>query len=184
MSRAKAWIYGSILTGLLCIATVILVRNVHFPVLLRHTADIPQSQALTERSVVKVARVIDGDTIELEDGRKVRYIGIDAPETVDPRRGVQCFGEEASVFNSNLVSGKAVRLEKDFSETDKYGRLLRFVYLEDGTSVNELLVRDGYAFASAYPPDISKKDVFRSAEILARAEGKGLWSPDTCDGKK
>lgn len=137
-----------------------------------------------ETPSVRVKRVIDGDTIELEDGRKVRYIGINTPESVDPRRSAQCFGAEASAFNRELVEGKAVRLEKDVSETDKYGRLLRFVYLPDGTFVNERLVSEGYASASPYAPDISKKDFFKAAEIRAREESNGLWSPDTCDGKK
>lgn len=141
---------------------------------------IPREEAFS----LQVKRAIDGDTIELEDGRKVRYIGINTPESVDPRRGVQCFGKEASAFNRELVEGRAVRLEKDVSETDKYGRLLRFVYLEDGTFVNERLVSEGYAAASPYAPDISKKDFFKAAEMKARQEGRGLWSPATCDGKK
>lgn len=137
-----------------------------------------------ETSSIRVKRVIDGDTIELEDGQKVRYIGIDTPESVDPRRAVQCFGKEASAFNRALVEGQRVRLEKDVSDTDKYGRLLRFVYLEDGTLVNERLVVEGYALASPYAPDISKKDLFAAAEIQARQAERGLWSPDTCNGKK
>lgn len=137
-----------------------------------------------EAPSLRVERVIDGDTIELEDGRKVRYIGINTPESVDPRRSPQCFGKEASAFNRELVEGKNVRLEKDVSETDKYGRLLRFVYLEDGTFVNERLVSEGYAAASPYAPDISKKDFFKAAEVEARQAGRGLWSPTTCDGKR
>lgn len=132
----------------------------------------------------RVTRVVDGDTIELENGEKVRYIGINAPESVDPRRQVECFGKEASSFNKNLVEGKMVRLEKDISDRDKYGRLLRFVYLEDGTFVNEVLVREGYAHASPYTPDISKKEFLREAESIARIHTRGLWSPDTCNGKK
>lgn len=131
-----------------------------------------------------VSRIIDGDTIELEDAEKVRYVGVNTPESVDPRRRVECFGKEASAFNKNLVEGKRVRLEKDVSDRDKYGRLLRFVYLEDGTFVNELLVREGYAHASPYVPDISKKEVFRDAESDARENMRGLWRPDTCNGKK
>jgi len=121
---------------------------------------------------------------ELEDGRKVRYIGINAPETVDPRRKVECFGREASDFNVGLVEGKRVRLEKDVSETDRYGRLLRFVYLEDGGFVNEILVREGYAYASAYGPDIARKELFAEAEKDARKNRRGLWASDTCDGHR
>ena len=132
----------------------------------------------------RVARVVDGDTIEIENGEKVRYIGVNAPESVDPRRKVECFGKEASAYNKNLVEGKRVRLERDISDRDKYGRLLRFVYLADGTLVNEVLVREGYAHASPYTPDISKKEFFREAESDARMHTRGLWSPDTCDGEK
>ena len=143
-----------------------------------------QGISFKTNQTVQVSRVVDGDTIVLADGRKVRYIGINTPETVDPRRPVQCFGTEASAFNHTLVAGKTVRLEKDISETDKYGRLLRFVYLEDGTLVNETLVREGYASASAFPPDITKQDLFFAAEREARAAHAGLWNPETCDGKK
>jgi micrococcal nuclease len=123
-----------------------------------------------------VLRVVDGDTIELSDKRKLRYIGINTPETVDPRRGVQCYGHEASDFNKQLVTGKTVYLEKDVSETDRYGRLLRYVYLEDGQMVNELLVKEGYAYASAYPPDVKYQDRFNTAQQEARTAAKGLWS--------
>lgn len=132
----------------------------------------------------RVTRAVDGDTIELENGEKVRYVGINTPESVDPRRKVECFGEEASAFNKNLVEGKKVRLEKDISDRDKYGRLLRFVFLEDATLVNEVLVREGYAYASSYTPDISKKEFFREAEAEAMTNMRGLWRSDTCDGKK
>ena len=125
---------------------------------------------------ITVKRVVDGDTIELENGEKVRYIGVNSPESVDPRRAVQCFGKEASRFNKELIEGKRVRLEKDISNKDKYGRLLRFVYLEDGTFVNLKLVADGYARVYTYPPDVSHSEEFRAAEKEARDEKRGLWS--------
>ena len=90
-------------------------------------ADDTDTAATTTAEYYKVARVIDGDTIELENGERVRYIGMDTPETVHPSKPVQCFGKAASAENSKLVSGKTVRLEKDVSDTDKYGRLLRYV---------------------------------------------------------
>lgn len=131
-----------------------------------------------------VARVIDGDTIELENGEKLRYIGINTPESVDPRRKVECFGKEASAFNKNLVEGKRIRLERDVSDRDKYGRLLRFAYLEYGRLVNEVLVREGYAYASPYMPDLSKSDFFREAESDAKSNHRGLWNKEVCDGRK
>ncbi|MFZ1735991.1 MAG: thermonuclease family protein [Candidatus Moraniibacteriota bacterium] len=132
----------------------------------------------------RISRVVDGDTVELESGQKVRYIGIDTPETVDPRRPVGCFGKEASDKNKELVDGKDVRLVKDVSETDKYGRLLRYVYAGD-LFVNEYLVREGYAKASSYPPDVKYRDLFREAEADARINKRGLWADDACgdDGK-
>ena len=129
-----------------------------------------------------VTKVIDGDTIELENGQKVRYIGIDTPETVDPRRKVECFGKEASDKNKELVLNKRVQLVKDVSETDKYGRLLRYVYVNDPSIdsgqvifVNNTLVREGFANASTYPPDVKFALQFKKAEEEARAQGKGLW---------
>lgn len=130
---------------------------------------------------VRVTRIVDGDTFEIEGGKKVRYIGINAPESVHPRRSAQCFGTEASHFNQGLIEGKRVRMQKDISEMDRYGRLLRFVYLEDGTFVNEQLVREGYAFASAYPPDTAQSEFFTQAETSARMEQRGLWSPEACE---
>src|SRR3989338_7848179 len=115
----------------------------------------------------KVTRVVDGDTIEIEGGERVRYIGIDTPETVDPRKPVQCFGVEASNKNKELVSGKRVRLEKDVSETDQYGRLLRYVYVGD-TFVNLVLVQEGFAYSYTYPPDVKYQNQFTEAERIAR----------------
>lgn len=128
-----------------------------------------------------VTRVIDGDTIEIEGGQRIRYIGIDTPETVDPSSPTQCYGIEASNKNTELVENKYVRLEKDVSETDRYGRLLRYVWVGD-VFVNESLVREGYAYSSSYPPDIKYQELFRSAESEARENGRGLWG--TCDFKK
>lgn len=123
-----------------------------------------------------ISSVIDGDTVKLSDGRILRYIGVDTPETVDPRRPVQCFGNEASHYNKLLVTGKTVYLEKDVSETDRFGRLLRYVYLQSGEMVNEMLVREGYAQSSAYPPDIKYQQQLDTLEIEARDNNIGLWS--------
>ncbi|MDP2873696.1 MAG: thermonuclease family protein [bacterium] len=132
----------------------------------------------TER--YQVTRIIDGDTIEVEIGGqkyKVRYIGINTPE-INP---VECFGKEATEKNRQLVEGQKVRLEKDVSETDKYGRLLRYAFLEDGTFINETLVRTGYAHAVSYPPDVRYQKQFLEAERDARNNNRGLWSD--CQGK-
>lgn len=135
-------------------------------------------QITTGQSIVyTVTRVIDGDTFEIENGQKVRMIGIDTPESVHPDKEKNTeFGEMASAYTKQFLEGKKVRLEKDVSETDKYGRLLRYVYLEDGTFVNELLVKEGYAKVSTYPPDVKYADVFVEAERYARENNKGLWA--------
>lgn len=121
-----------------------------------------------------VTRVVDGDTVVLSSGEKVRYIGINAPESVDPRKAVECFGREAAAENKRLVEGHPVTLVKDVSETDSFGRLLRYVYV-DGVFINELLVRNGYARASAYPPDVKFQTQFQVAEREARTMKVGLW---------
>jgi len=130
-----------------------------------------------DANAARVVRVVDGDTIRVSLGGKevtVRYIGIDTPETVDPRRPVQPFGKEASERNKNLVEGKSVRLEKDVSETDRFGRLLRYVYVNDDM-VNATLVREGFAHAVSFPPDVKYQDLFRQLEREAREAKRGLW---------
>ena len=139
----------------------------------------PAKTTHNKNGAVQVARVVDGDTIVLASGERLRYIGIDTPEEVDARKPVQCFAREAAEKNKELVEEKMVTFVKDVDERDKYGRLLGFVYLEDGTFVNLELVKDGYAFAYAYPPDISKSAEFRDAERYARENKLGLWG-GTC----
>lgn len=129
----------------------------------------------TQQTQATVTKVIDGDTFEITGGKKVRMIGIDTPETVDPRRPLMCFGKQASDRTKELLLGKTVGLEKDVSETDKYGRLLRYVYVND-TFINKYLVEEGYAHASSYPPDIKYQNIFRQAEAQARESNKGLWA--------
>jgi micrococcal nuclease len=138
----------------------------------------PQPGPTPERTAARVVRVIDGDTIEVEiDGReyRLRYIGIDAPETVKENTPVEWMGPEASAANRALVKGKTVYLEKDVSETDRYGRLLRYVFLADGTFVNGELVRQGYAQAITYQPDVKYQKLLRTLEREARSAGRGLW---------
>lgn len=146
-----------------------------------HISPTPQS-SITDVSAqeVLVNRVIDGDTIEIGSGQKVRYIGINTPETVDSRRTIQCFGKEASAKNKELVEGKKVRLEKDVSEKDKFGRLLRYIYI-DRLFINDYLVRQGYAYASTYPPDVKYQQQFLEAQKEARKNNRGLWA--TCNNK-
>jgi micrococcal nuclease len=130
--------------------------------------------------ISRVASVVDGDTIKLETGETVRYIGINTPETVHPSKPVECFGKEASKKNKELVDQKEVRLEKDISDKDKYGRLLRYVYTNDDLLVNAVLVEEGFAYASNYPPDEEFKERFGIAEKEAKQEKRGLWAENVC----
>src|SRR5690606_18791391 len=126
----------------------------------------------------RVIRVIDGDTVEIEGGARVRYIGMDTPESTTEQ---ECFGQQASERNRQLVEGKVVESEKVVSETDQYGRLLRYVYV-DGVMVNEVLVREGYAQVATFPPDVKYVDRFLAAQQQAVASGAGLWSGCQAEG--
>lgn len=122
----------------------------------------------------KVASVIDGDTIILDNNKKVRFIGIDAPEKYYDGKKDDCFAVEAKDVFQQLLENQVVELEKDVSETDKFGRLLRYVYL-DGEFVNEFLVRQGFAKALIIPPDTKYKDLIINAENSAQNQRLGLW---------
>lgn len=130
------------------------------------------NNAPINKELVRVLRVIDGDTFEIDGGQRVRYIGIDTPELSGK---VECYGREAYEKNRELIEGKEIQMVKDISETDRYGRLLRYVYIGDNF-INDMLVRTGYANASSYPPDIMYQNQFNSAEREAREGGRGLWS--------
>lgn len=130
----------------------------------------------------EVVRVVDGDTVIVDlDGQeeRLRYIGIDAPESVQPEQPVECFGPEAADANAELVDGETVFLVQDVTDRDRFGRLLRYVYVdgdaEDGTLVNLELVREGFAESISYEPDVSRQDDLDQAERDARDAGLGLW---------
>jgi len=123
-----------------------------------------------------VTRVVDGDTIVVNiagSEYRVRYIGVDTPESTTKQ---ECYGREATYFNRRLVNGQTVRLERDVSETDRFGRLLRYVYLPNGEMVNEVLVREGYALVRSFPPDVKYQERLRAAEREARLARRGLWA--------
>jgi micrococcal nuclease len=145
-----------------------------------------------------VTRVVDGDTVEvlltgpdpdglLAEGTtyRVRLIGIDTPEVYG---GVECYGREASTYAESLLAGRHVMLEKDVSNTDRYGRLLRYLWADIDPDrpglelVNEQIVRFGYATVSTYPPDVKYLDRFLAAEQYARDNGLGLWGVCQVDG--
>lgn len=148
-----------------------------------------KNKSQNQNEYLIVSKVIDGDTFKMSNGEKVRLIGIDTPEKYDSdkldresknsgrdKETIQKLGEEASLYVKNLVEGKRVKLvrEDDYRDRDKYGRLLRYVYLEDGTFINAKIIEDGYA--NVYnDAEITKIDEFRRLEQEARQNKRGLW---------
>lgn len=136
--------------------------------------------------IYEVTHVADGDTITVKDSAgqelKVRYIGMDTPESVKPNTPVQCFALKSSNYNKELVLGKEVKLEADVEDKDKYNRFLRYVYIDqngDGNydeMVNEILVKDGYAKVATFPPNVKYIDKFKADERFARNNNLGLWN--------
>lgn len=175
--RQRRRLAGAIAT--LIIAVLVALAQ-GLPELAQQTAAPLDQVKGAQPGLVRVVRVSDGDTFDVQlEGRKqrVRMIGVDTPETKDPRRPVQCFGEAASRYTKERLLDKEVRLAVDpqGDERDKYDRLLRYVYLPDGTLYNAELIREGYAFAYTRFP-YSKLDDFRRLEREARDAGRGLWA--------
>lgn len=150
-----------------------------------------ENQKVNDLEVATVERVVDGDTIEVKiDGEKykVRLIGVDTPETKHPKKPVEPYGKEASEYTKKKLDGKKVYLEKDVSDTDRYGRLLRYVWLKKPDTdkklteemlkgnFNLILVKEGYGKASTFPPDVKYADIIKEYQREAVKENKGLWS--------
>lgn len=151
------------------------------------TANVSSVNKLNNNPEYPVTRVIDGDTIIVDiNGKdeKLRLIGVNTPETVDPRKKVQCFGREANNFVKNMLTGKSVTLEADptQSDRDKYGRLLRYVYLDD-ILVNEEIISSGYGYEYTYQIPYKFQSEFKASEAYAKDGGIGLWATTTCGGK-
>lgn len=150
----------------------------------------PQATPLTPQANVvayAVTSITDGDTIKVNINGTIetlRIIGLDTPETVDPRKPVQCFGEEATNKAKELLSGKMVTLESDPTQTDRdiYGRLLRYVFLQDGTDFGKYMIASGYAYEYTYKTPYKYQSAYKSAQANAKANNLGLWSPNTCNG--
>jgi len=153
------------------------------------TAEAKQSENHVNVILYKVERVIDGDTLKLSNGERVRLIGIDTPESKDnaklrkdsKRTGQNAkeiieMGKWAADFTRKLVEGKEVKLEFDVSQRDKYGRLLAYVYLTDGTFVNAEIIKQGFAQVMTIPPNVKHQDLFLRLQKEARENRRGLWS--------
>ncbi len=154
------------------------------PVTNQATEVIPEANS----EVFPVSRVVDGDTLTVEMNGKqevLRLIGINTPETVDPRKPVECFGKEASTEAKEILTGKKVHLESDSSqgERDKYNRLLRYVFLEDGTNFNKLMIEAGYAYEYTYNTPYKYQKEFKEAQKKAEGNKRGLWADGTCGGQ-
>lgn len=139
------------------------------------------------QGLYRVVKIVDGDTIKVSIDNKIetiRMIGVDTPETVDPRRAVGCFGREASDFTKKTLSNQNVKLESDVlsGDRDKYQRLLRYVFLADGQNFNQVLIENGYGHEYTYNSIPYKyQNIFKQAEIDARDNSRGLWAKGVCD---
>ncbi|MBN1526339.1 MAG: thermonuclease family protein [Candidatus Omnitrophica bacterium] len=157
----------------------------------------PAAEKINALDLNVVKRVVDGDTVELEDGAKVRFIGIDTPESrMSPKlrkdaersgqdtKTIMAMGKKAAEFTRKLVEGKKVRLEFDVERTDRYGRTLAYIYLEDGTFVNAEIIKQGYASVMTVPPNVRHADEFLKLYREARENSRGLWAPEPVPGQK
>ncbi len=140
---------------------------------------------ITTKELYQVTKIIDGDTIDIDINGKmerIRLIGIDTPEIVDPRKPVQCFGIEASKKAKEVLSNKKVLIESDPTQgdKDKYGRLLRYIFLEDGTSLNKTMILEGFAHEYTYKTPYKYQSEYKEAEKKSREGGKGLWADNVC----
>lgn len=127
-----------------------------------------------------VTRIVDGDTFWVDDGsakgKKIRLIGVDAPETrKSSRKDVGYYGEESKQFLFKMLSNKSVRLEYDADRTDRYGRVLAYAYLPDGAFVNAELLKHGFAMVLTVPPNVRYAEKFVSLQQQARAKRRGMW---------
>lgn len=144
-----------------------------------------QVLAKEEQKYFPVTHVVDGDTIDVNINgaiERVRLIGIDTPEVVDPRKPVECFGVEASNKAKAILSAQSVSLENDDSQSnrDKYDRLLRYVFLQDGTNFNKLMIEQGYAHEYTYDLPYKYQQEFKQAQTYARENKLGLWQDNIC----
>lgn len=155
------------------------------PVIPVSVKESPQQEIMQSEFFSPVTRVIDGDTIIVDIHgmqERIRLIGVNTPEAVDPRRTVECFGKQASQFLKDTLEGKSVSLATDPTQGDhdKYGRLLRYVFLEDKIFINKIIIEKGYGHEYTYRIPYKYQKEFKQAQENARLEGRGLWAPNVC----
>lgn len=148
----------------------------------------PTLATSSSTSSLPVMRIVDGDTIVIYRNNAtetVRLIGVDTPELHHPTKPVQCFAREAATYVTSLLKDRSVRVVSDPTQNthDKYGRTLAYVYRDDGLFINQTLIEEGYAYEYTYEVPYAYQKEFKAAQTYARENKKGLWSPDTCNGK-
>lgn len=139
----------------------------------------------SNNNLAKVVKVVDGDTIDINLNNKterIRLIGMDSPEIVDPEKPVQCYGREASDKAKIILTGKSVRLETDPSQDDRdiYGRLLRYIFLKDGTNFDEMMIAQGFAHEYTYKVPYKYQAEFKTAQLQAQDQKLGMWADPKC----
>lgn len=191
--RVHKKVYDLLLPILVNILLILLVFIIKYPwgvYLTNPYKDWPENYTthkdMNTLTKAQVLQVYDGDTIEVKLPNnmveKVRFLNIDTPETHHPRKGIQCYGLTASAKTRTLLSDKTVYLEKDTEDKDTYGRLLRFIYVQNPSKADEFffvniyLVAEGYAHKLIIKPNVKEEELFTKAEIYAKNNNKGLWS--------
>jgi len=138
-----------------------------------------KSKRKFDKQYMSITKFVDGDTFWVDDGSKkglkIRLIGVNTPETIDPRKPVEFYGKEASNYVKHLLADKKVRLEYDIDKIDRYGRTLAYVFLKDGTSLNADLIEKGYGRVMTVPPNVKYSEKFIELERKARENNIGLW---------
>lgn len=170
--RRKKFNQKNILISAAILFTILAIRHCEEP----RRGDEAISGRLENQSHAFVKKVIDGDTIELGNGERVRYIGIDTPEISHHKKSAEYYGKEAKEFNKRLVFGKSIRLEFGKEKYDKYRRTLAYVYLEDETFVNEELIKNGYARTMSIKPNTKYASLFKELQNEAKIKRKGMWA--------
>ena len=166
MKKHKRFIFTTVVLAVFCLISAYSYANIKIE--------------LDDERLYGVNRVLDGDTFTVDVGWRevtVRMLGIDTPETVDPRKEEQCYGREASLYTKDILQGSEVRLdlEENREEKDKYGRYLAYVYLRDGSNLNSSLIEGGYAKEYTFGSPYSMQKEFRDGEFKAKKERKALW---------